>query len=335
MKEKNLISIIVPVYNSAAYLPACLESLRAQTYEDLEIILINDGSTDESGAVLAAFQKEDPRVRLLTQENQGPSAARNAGLRAASGKWILFADSDDSLGKDCCRTVLQLALANSADLVLFGGVSVIEKTGSTKKLKTGLSEGMHTKEEMLAALADYSVIPNVFGKLFRRELFSGITFPEGEQWEDCAIMFRLADRASRIFVTHASLYRYLRRPGSLTRKAQKDLSIYKWRYLQYGRQYAFLKEKYPGIAKKMDVLWAETCLKYCAVLAADPEKRSDYKNLRAVILQRSPAGKRPAPSFEDASLKMRLSRGMLCYTPHLFLGMSRLLVPRKKKRNPW
>ena len=96
-----MISIIVPVYNVEAYLPQCLDSLINQTYQDLEIICVNDGSTDGSLEILQKYQSKDKRIKVVSQKNQGLSGARNTGISQATGEWIMFVDSDDYLLKDC------------------------------------------------------------------------------------------------------------------------------------------------------------------------------------------------------------------------------------------
>ena len=101
-----MISIIVPVYNAAPYLPQCLDSLVNQTYRDIEIICVNDGSTDNSLDILKAYAERDSRILVIHQENQGLSDARNKGLENARGEWVMFVDSDDWIGTDCCKTLL-------------------------------------------------------------------------------------------------------------------------------------------------------------------------------------------------------------------------------------
>ena len=101
-----MISIIVPVYNTAPYLPQCLDSLVNQTYRDIEIICVNDGSTDNSPDILKAYAERDSRILVIHQENLGLSGARNKGLESARGEWVMFVDSDDWIGTDCCKTLL-------------------------------------------------------------------------------------------------------------------------------------------------------------------------------------------------------------------------------------
>ena len=101
-----MINIIVPVYNTATYLPQCLDSLVNQTYRDIEIICVNDGSTDNSPDILKAYAERDSRILVIHQENLGLSDARNKGLESARGEWVMFVDSDDWIGTDCCKTLL-------------------------------------------------------------------------------------------------------------------------------------------------------------------------------------------------------------------------------------
>lgn len=101
-----MINIIVPVYNTATYLPQCLDSLVNQTYRDIEIICVNDGSTDNSPDILKAYAERDSRILVIHQENLGLSGARNKGLESARGEWVMFVDSDDWIGTDCCKTLL-------------------------------------------------------------------------------------------------------------------------------------------------------------------------------------------------------------------------------------
>ena len=113
------VSVIVPVYNVEAYLEECLQSVIGQTFSEIEIIIVNDGSTDGSKGIINRYQASDSRIRVLEQQNRGQSAARNAGLRVAQGEYILFVDSDDYIHKDCIKTLYEHA-KQELDLVLYG-----------------------------------------------------------------------------------------------------------------------------------------------------------------------------------------------------------------------
>lgn len=114
---KDVISVIVPVYNVSAYLPECLDSILSQDYEKLEVILIDDGSTDDSGAICDAYAQRDGRIRVIHQKNGGAAAAKNAGLRAATGEYLSFADSDDFLEPGAYAYMMSLLKENGADIV--------------------------------------------------------------------------------------------------------------------------------------------------------------------------------------------------------------------------
>jgi glycosyltransferase involved in cell wall biosynthesis len=118
MREPK-VSVIVPVYNTEKYLPACLDSIINQTFKDIEIICINDGSTDNSAKILKKYAKKDLRIRVYNQKNQGPSAARNAGIKHSKGKYIQFIDSDDQLELDAIKTLYTKAEKNNLDMVMF------------------------------------------------------------------------------------------------------------------------------------------------------------------------------------------------------------------------
>ena len=112
------VSVIIPVYNSEKYLKSCIESIRKQTYTDLEIILVDDGSTDKSGKICDEYMKMDTRIVAIHQENQGVSTARNNGLKAATGKYVRFIDSDDYIGADNIKNMVSAIIENGSDLAV-------------------------------------------------------------------------------------------------------------------------------------------------------------------------------------------------------------------------
>ncbi len=149
-----MISIIVPVYNEEKYLPQCLDSLVNQTYQDLEIICVNDGSTDGSTAILEQYAERDTRIRVVCQENQGLSEARNAGIANVHGEWMMFVDSDDWLELNCCEMIMNEA--NGNDLVFFSYIREFKNSSAPKYIfeeqsKVFSKEGMDWLYERLIA----------------------------------------------------------------------------------------------------------------------------------------------------------------------------------------
>ena len=146
MKENPLISIIVPVYNVGQYLPQCMDSLVNQTYQNLEIICVNDGSSDNSLSILESYAGQDERITVISQENGGLSAARNTGIKAAAGEYIMFVDSDDWIDLDTCEMCCRAAEEHRADLVLFSYVREFENGSKEKYIFEGDSRYFNAED---------------------------------------------------------------------------------------------------------------------------------------------------------------------------------------------
>lgn len=208
-----MISVIIPVYNAGEFLMPCLDSVLAQTCRDLEILLIDDGSTDGSGAVCDAYGVKDSRVRVIHQENRGLSAARNAGLDAAAGDFISFVDADDVLAPEMLEVLL--AAMENADMALCN-IQRLSESGQPEEIcpmEAGMLSGREFAQRLLLPQAWFYV--TVMNRLYRRDLFRGLRFPEGFIHEDEAIVCDLAARCRRVAVISEPLYYYRRTPGSI------------------------------------------------------------------------------------------------------------------------
>lgn len=196
--KQPLVSIIVPVYNVATFLPDCLVSLKNQTYKNLEIIFIDDGSTDNSGDLCELFAKEDSRAIIKHQKNGGLSSARNAGIDIANGNYIFFLDSDDYLADDCIEYLVSLAKASSSPIAI---CSHFERRSpkDTKDFNSGAKTGTMTVEQALGnMLNERGFNLQVTPKLFARSLFDStpkIRFPKDKLHEDVGTTYRLFLRA--------------------------------------------------------------------------------------------------------------------------------------------
>lgn len=207
------ISVIVPVYNTAPYLPECIGSICRQTHENLEIFLIDDGSTDGSGEICEDFARRDSRIRVIHQENRGLSAARNRGLDAARGQYISFVDSDDALAPEMLALLLGRLKETDSDMALCNFL----RGGAPTPMKPAVM----TPEMYLETLLGpecwyYATMPN---RLCRRAAWDGLRFPEGRIHEDEAVIYPLAARCRRIVLVKEALYFYRSRPGSITTSA--------------------------------------------------------------------------------------------------------------------
>ena len=217
--DRPLISVIVPVYNVEKYLVQCVESIQRQTYQALEIILVDDGSTDASGVLCDEIAKSDRRVTVIHQENMGLSGARNTALDMASGSAVTFVDSDDWLDE---RMVEKLAAAldgSDADVAVCGAVYCREDGEILHKSGVKAQIDLCGEEVMRVFFAKPGVIETMaWGKLYRAELFSNLRFPLGRYHEDVFIMYRLLDASRRVRVIPEALYWYRQTPQSIMRR---------------------------------------------------------------------------------------------------------------------
>lgn len=220
-----LISIIVPVYNVANHLNGTLESIILQNYRNLEIILVNDGSSDNSGALCDAWAEKDSRIRVIHQENKGPSCARNAALDQASGEYVLFADSDDLVSPDLCQVLLD-ALVPEANISMCDIVHIFPNHPYSFHVKSECKlEDAGTVIEKMWYQTD--VLPSSCAKLYRKHIFEDLRFTPGLIFEDIDLLHELFWSAGKIAYTPSTLYGYVHREGSITTKpfSEKDLDI--------------------------------------------------------------------------------------------------------------
>lgn len=215
------ISIIVPVYNVEAYLPACVESIRAQSIRNLELLLVDDGSPDGCPQLCDAYAAQDPRIRVLHKKNGGLSDARNAGLEAATGEYIGFVDSDDFIAADMYETLLAELERSGADLVLCNYDEIEERTGNVLPRGSDLKNECLTGEQALEKLnsryyGDYVVAWN---KLYTRKALRDVRFPVGKIHEDQFVAHRIFANCDVVACIDRPLYHYVQHPGSITNQA--------------------------------------------------------------------------------------------------------------------
>ena len=214
------VSVIVPAWNARANLDRCLQALTAQTLREIEIIVVDDGSTDGTWDALLAWQARDPRILPLRQANSGVSAARNAGLRGAHGEWIRFVDVDDSMQPDSLEILLARAEQSGADLVIGGFTEV---RGPLRRSRNLLNRAdavdCDTFVRMLSATPNAFFFGVVWNKLFRRSLLeeAACRFEEQYTWgEDFAFMCDYLPLAECVAMTDQSVYEYYLSPTGLT-----------------------------------------------------------------------------------------------------------------------
>lgn len=248
----ELVSIIVPVYNTEKYLNKCLNSILTQTYKNIEVILINDGSTDNSLKVCKEYEKKDKRIKLINKENEGLSATRNLGILTAKGKYIGFIDSDDFIEEDMFKNLYEDMINNNSD------ISICEMTNSEKYLKenkTTKVEVLNNKEAIFKLLYDNEINNYAGNKLIKKEMFENIKFPIGRKFEDLAIMHYLIEKAKTITYNSYIGYHYIQRPGSITKSISESyLTDYLWATDVF---ISTIKENHKELTKEIDSTYAK------------------------------------------------------------------------------
>lgn len=214
MKE-DLISIIVPIYNVEKYLEKCIRSLIHQSYSKIEILLIDDGSTDECPNICDKFEKEDSRIKTFHKENGGLSDARNKGIEESKGEYITFVDSDDYLDEHYIEILYNVMIKNNADLVISG----LKDYYDGEKIKENLDnefEEVLTKQQVYRKMFLQDEIDvNACGKLYQKQIFENLKYPKDMLYEDIQIIDDIIERCDKIVYTTYKGYNYLQRTGSI------------------------------------------------------------------------------------------------------------------------
>lgn len=241
----DLVSVIIPVYKVEQYLERCVRSVTSQTYDNLEILLIDDGSPDRCGEMCDSFAAEDRRIRVIHQKNGGLSAARNTGIDASSGQWLFFIDSDDFIHRDCIGKLLAAAETSGADIASCGFEKTEDDTirGDVRFPATEVI----SRDEAMRRLFLEEDTSFAWGKIYRRELFQGIRFPEGRTFEDLATTHLLVNRCREVACVSAPYYGYFRNPASISHalNAESQYNV----LLAWIDRYRFCREHYESLTK--------------------------------------------------------------------------------------
>lgn len=225
-KKYPLLSVIIPVYNAMPYLKKCLDSVVKQTYKNLEILLVDDGSTDESPALCDAYAKTDDRIKVIHKENEGLVRARKTGVSIAAGEYITYVDADDWIDTDAYERILSSSLKNNADLILYGLAEEYEDASVEKE--NLFEEGYYAKKEIAEKLYpamlcndvffQFGIIPNLFCKLVRREILTKVQKMVSDSvtfGEDVDCTFQMLLEAASVQIVNCAPYHYRKRHDSM------------------------------------------------------------------------------------------------------------------------
>lgn len=224
---RKLVSVVVPVYNVQNYLNRCMKCITGQTYSKLEIILVDDGSNDQSGEICEIWSEKDDRVITIHQKNGGLSAARNAGIERASGEYLIFVDSDDVIDVKMIEQLVDLIENQNAEIAICGVNHIFDET-SIKFERTETAIKILDKNTAIREMwYQKSFLPSAWGKAYSRQMFGNSRFTEGILFEDIDLMHELFWKCNRIVYQDAPLYGYVHRENSITTSqfTEKDCVI--------------------------------------------------------------------------------------------------------------
>lgn len=206
------ISVIVPIYNISNYLNRIILCLINQTYKNLEIILIDDGSTDDSGKICDEFKKKDNRIKVIHQKNSGVSVARNRGIEVSTGEYIGFVDSDDYISLEMYEVLYNNLIKTNSDVSVCSYISFKEKIPSFEK--KDITKIFSNVEVLKDIITDGLITNFLWNKLFKKELFEGIKFPINKIYEDMYVLPRIFSKTKNVVYTESKLYGYFQRENS-------------------------------------------------------------------------------------------------------------------------
>lgn len=311
-----LISVIIPVYNVEKYLHRCLDSVIAQTYQNLEIICVDDGSIDESGRICDQYAVRDARIKVIHQENRGLSAARNKGLDAAEGEYIAFVDSDDYILEDMYKKMLDKRLDYSVDLCVCqwqyefsDGRQVVKKKNIDPTIY-GRKTSLEFASFLYRGNYENGVVVAAWNKLYRRELLDKIRF-EGRIHEDEAFSGRIMAKNISVYVMEEQFYVYAQNGDSLT---NKPFSANKFFFLDALAERRELFKSDAFIRQETELLYCNMYIEYCLRARKDGVAVSHPERYRQIFRQMFSSLRRDG----KAGIKFRLRMMLFSFSPSLY-----------------
>lgn len=259
--EKYKVSIIIPIYNVEKYIHRCVNSILEQTYSNIEIILVNDGSTDNCPKVCDIYEKKDNRIKVIHKNNGGLSSARNKGLDIATGEYIAFVDGDDYIHKNMIGELTNVAENNEVDIV-HCNFEMVDEEGNIIKCKNRTykeEKTLNSYETICGHVIDYKVKVMAWNKLYKSELFKNLRFEEGYVYEDELLFPKIISKSNKNIILNKKLYFYVYAPQSITKG---DITINKIISKKYLINFfeEFYLEKYPELMRHIYMLICLICI---------------------------------------------------------------------------
>ena len=274
------LSVVVPVYKVEAYLEKCVSSLLNQVFHDFEVILVDDGSPDNCGAICDELAKNDYRIRVIHKNNGGLSDARNVGIEAAKGDYIGFVDSDDWIAPEMYEKLLQVAGESKADIAVCGVYRV--KDGKTSVLHSFEKGYIFEHDEAMRRILSNQIKSYAWNKIYRRHLFNDLCYPVGRAYEDLATTYLLFAKAKRVACINYIGYYYLYRPASITTTANSYIKYQEFCSSQERELYA--SAHYPQIVSACKIMTTKSAIGAYLQNLAKNKSANEEKNQQMNLL---------------------------------------------------
>lgn len=281
MEEKDLISVIIPIYNVQDFLPSCVDSVLSQSYTNIEVILVDDGSPDGCGKICDEYKNKDSRVKVIHKMNGGLSDARNAGIENCNGEYLCFIDSDDIIHKDYIKCQYEQIMLTHSEM----SVCLFSKFFEEDKIECAETENVDIQEldnnQLILKIFEKNNIHFISActKLYKKSLFDNLRFEVGRLHEDEFIVFHIFSRCQKAVFVNAPLYFYRERPGSITMtKTYKEKNLDGFYSIQACYEF-FVGTKYEQLA--LNRLINSIAYIYCAA----KNRKADKKILKFLLDQ--------------------------------------------------
>lgn len=321
----ELISVIVPVYKVEEYLTSCVRSLMAQSYRNLEIILVDDGSPDRSGGLCDAFAVQDERVVVIHKPNGGLSDARNAGIEAAKGDYLFFLDSDDTIHEETLEILWKNLKGNQADISVCDYLAYFEGTAIEKVLPEQNIQKMNNIEALQKIFDPASGVQMIIctNKLYKKALWESIRFPVGKIHEDEFTTYKLLYQAEILVYTDLKLYYYLQRSDSITGTGK--ISRHLFQALDaFSERTAFFETE--GLKELADLSNQQSLNHMINVYQKASSEPDNDKAILQALKERFDATYRSFKATAALSAKERVKNGLFSISPALFRVFQSLIA---------
>lgn len=310
MNEK--ISVIVPVYNTHKYLKRCVESICIQSYKNLEIILVDDGSTDGSSDLCDSLAKKDNRIKVIHKKNSGLSDTRNVGIKNSSGSILSFIDSDDYIENNMYKHMLEKMTSNECEIAICGWYVV--KNGNRVKSNFKSEPKILTREEGIDKLLCNNSFDNFMcNKIFSKELFNDIAFPVGKKMEDLATLYKLINKSNKIYLDGIPYYNYFIREDSITNNLVHQIDTESFKF--YIDRKDNLLKKYPSLKNRILSNYFTACRHNLFIAYESPNRNYSFESERERDLKKY---KKYIWKDNSLSLRNKLSFYLSALNPKLF-----------------